>query len=94
MTRFKSGCRSLIKTFDTMKLVAQLLRLVIGPVETKTWLAFSPLEKSVGLAVTMVLAAALLAAAIDWLLGPKLRVEPADGPEPVAPTAVSAEAGA
>ena len=74
-------------------LVAQLLRLVIGPVETKTWLAFSPMEKSVGLAVTMVLAAALLAAAVDWLLGPKLH--PADAePQPTTPREVSAEAGA
>jgi len=70
-------------------LVAQLLRLAIGPVETTTWLAFSPMEKSVGLAVTMVLAAALLAAAIDWLLGPKL------GPrEQESAREVSAEAGA
>lgn len=63
-------------------LVAQLLRLAMGPVETKTWLAFSPLEKSVGLAVTMVLTAALLAAAIDWLLGPKLGPSQADDPAP------------
>ncbi|WP_147062608.1 hypothetical protein [Knoellia locipacati] len=75
-------------------LVAQLLRLVIGPVETKTWLAFSPLEKSVGLAVTMVLAAALLAAAIDWLLGPRIGPRPSDSPVPVEAGAreVSAEA--
>jgi hypothetical protein len=57
-------------------LVGQLLRLAIGPVPTDTWLAFSPMEKSVGLAITMVLAAALLAAAIDWLLGPRLAPAP------------------
>jgi len=74
-------------------LVGQLLRLAIGPLPTDTWLAISPMEKAVGLAITMVLAAALLAAAIDWLLGPRLG--PADvGPEPTAPREVSAEAGA
>ena len=75
-------------------LVAQLLRLAIGPVETATWIAFSPMEKSVGLAVTMVLTAALLAAAIDWLLGPKLGPRQGDDPAPAEPVAreVSAEA--
>lgn len=74
--------------------VSQLLRLAIGPLETSTWLAIAPMEKSIGLALTMVLTAALLAAAIDWLLGPRLRVGGADDPEPVAPREVSAEAGA
>ena len=60
--------------------VGQLLRLAIGPVETSTWLAFAPMEKAAGLAVTMVLAAALLAAAIDWLLGPKLHPTPGATP--------------
>lgn len=74
-------------------LVGQLLRLVIGPLQTDTWLAISPMEKAVGLAITMVLAAALLAAAIDWLLGPKLRPT-ADDPQPAAPREVSPAAGA
>ena len=69
--------------------VGQLLRLAIGPVETSTWLAFAPMEKAVGLAVTMVLTAALLAAAIDWLLGPKLH--PA-APEPSGQAQVTAPA--
>ena len=60
--------------------VGQLLRLAIGPVETSTWLAFAPMEKAAGLAVTMVLAAALLAAAIDWLLGPTLHPTPDAAP--------------
>jgi hypothetical protein len=75
-------------------IVGQLLRLAIGPVQTDTWLAFSPMEKAVGLAVTMVLTAALLAAAIDWLLGPKLGSSPADDPRPAAAPEVSAEASA
>lgn len=74
-------------------LVGQLLRLAIGPLQTDTWLAFSPMEKAVGLAVTMVLAAALLAAAIDWLLGPRLHPADAD-PQSTTPREVSAEAGA
>lgn len=63
-------------------LFGQLVRWVVGPVPTNTWLAFSPMENAVGLALTMILAAALLAAAIDWLLGPQLRAgdEPAPGP--------------
>ena len=70
-------------------LVAQLLRLAIGPVETTTWLAFSPRAKSVGRAVPMVRGAAHRAAALDWLLGPKL------GPrEQESAREVSAEAGA
>ncbi|MDT0212882.1 hypothetical protein Q9R29_03190 [Rothia sp. ARF10] len=75
-------------------IVTQLVRLAVGPMETKTWLAFSPMEKSVGLAVTMVLAAALLAAAIDWLLGPRVGTRPVEDPAPVAAPEVSAEAGA
>lgn len=73
-------------------LVGQLLRLAIGPLRTPTWLAIAPMEKAVGLAITMVLAAALLAAAIDWLLGPKLAPTPASYPEPTSPREVSAEA--
>jgi len=34
------------------------------------------MEAALGLAVTMVLAASLLAAAIDWLLGPSLDLTP------------------
>ena len=72
--------------------VGQLLRLAIGPLETNTWLAIAPMEKAVGLAITMVLAAALLAAAIDWLLGPKLALTSMTDPEPAAAREVSAQA--
>jgi hypothetical protein len=74
--------------------VGQLLRLAIGPLPTQTWLAISPMEKAIGLAITMVLTAALLAAAIDWLLGPKLGSRPVDDPQPAPVREVSAEAGA
>ena len=75
-------------------LVGQLLRLAIGPLPTDTWLAVSPMEKAVGLAITMVLTAALLAAAIDWLLRPLVGVAPTDEPRPTPAREVSAEAGA
>ncbi|WP_156971258.1 hypothetical protein [Knoellia sinensis] len=74
-------------------LVGQALRAAIGPLETNTWLAIAPMEKAIGLALTMVLAAALLAAAIDWLLGPRLAAgsdpTPAPAGEPVSSTAGS-----
>lgn len=72
-------------------LVGQLFRWAIGPIDTPTWLAFSPMEKAVGLAITMVLAAALLAAAIDWLLGPRLAEEEPAEPDP-SPTTSEADA--
>ena len=75
-------------------LVGQLIRVVVGPLPTDTWLAFSPMEKAVGLAVTMVLAAALLAAAIDWLLGPRLATTADDEPQQPAVREVSRAAGA
>lgn len=73
---------------------SQLLRLAIGPQQTDNWMAISPMEKSVGLAITMVLAAALLAAAIDWLLGPRLAPAPVTDSPPPVDREVSAEAGA
>ncbi|WP_353951481.1 hypothetical protein V6K52_17885 [Knoellia sp. S7-12] len=75
-------------------LVGQVLRLAIGPQQTDNWMAISPMEKSIGLAITMVLAAALLAAAIDWLLGPKLAPSSSGDPQPSTVREVSAEAGA
>ncbi len=56
-------------------LFSQGIRQLIGPMKTNTWLAFSPMENAVGLALTMVFAAALLAAAINWLLGPRLSID-------------------
>ncbi|MET1000006.1 MAG: hypothetical protein ABWX73_14930 [Marmoricola sp.] len=70
-------------------LVSQLVRLVTGPVDTITWLAFSPMERSLGMAVSMALTAPLLAAAMDWLVAPKLAEQTRDRgqqvPEPTAP---------
>jgi len=53
-------------------LVSHLVRLLTGPVDTITWLAFSPMERSLGMAVSMALTAPLLAAAMEWLVAPKL----------------------
>lgn len=71
-------------------LLRQLIRWLVGPMKTDTWLAFSPMESAMGLALTMVLAAALLAAAIDWLLGPRAVREAAPAQPPAAAQGVSA----
>ena len=44
------------------------VRHLIGPIETDTWLAFSPMEDVLIQAVEMVLIAVMLSAALDWLL--------------------------
>lgn len=51
---------------------AWMLRFIIGPIETTTWLAFSPMENGLGLALSMALTAPLLAAALDWLVAARL----------------------
>ena len=70
-------------------LVSQLVRLATGPVDTITWLAFSPMERSLGMAVSMALTAPLLAAAMDWLVAPKLaeqaQAQERSLPEPTRP---------
>ncbi len=70
-------------------LVSQLVRQATGPVDTITWLAFSPMERSLGMAVSMALTAPLLAAAMDWLVAPKLaeraQAQEQPLPEPTSP---------
>lgn len=75
-------------------LVGQVIRLIMGPVPTRQWLAFSPLEEAAGRAVAMVLTAALLAAAIDWLLGPRVTgaTQPSAAPESEPVVSVASEA--
>jgi hypothetical protein len=53
-------------------LVSQLVRQLEGPVLTDTWLAFNPMERGLGTALSMALTAPLLAAALDWLIAPRL----------------------
>lgn len=48
--------------------VAWLVRTVTGPVESDTWLAFSPMEAGAGLALALALAAALIAATVEQLV--------------------------
>lgn len=64
-----------------------LVRAVTGPVETNTWLAFSPLETGAGLALALAFASVLIAAAVDALIERGLAV-----PEESVPAAV-VEAG-
>lgn len=45
-----------------------LVRAVTGPVETGTWIAFSPLEAGAGLALSLAMAAALIAATVEALV--------------------------
>jgi hypothetical protein len=56
-------------------LVSQLVRLVLGPTDTDTWLAFAPMERGLGLALSMAITAPLLAAAVEWLVAPPVEDE-------------------
>lgn len=58
-------------------LVSTVWRLVVGPVDTDTFLAFSPWEGAVGLSLSMVVVAPLLAAAVEWLVAAHLTAAPA-----------------
>ena len=66
-------------------LVSQLVRLVVGPVLTDTWLAFTPMEQALGIALSMAITAPLLAAAVDWLIAPRLLEQEAVTEEAAAP---------
>jgi hypothetical protein len=48
--------------------VGWLVRAVTGPVETKAWLDFSAMEVGAGLAISLALAAVLIAATVDTLI--------------------------
>lgn len=48
--------------------VGWLVRAVTGPVESNTWLAFSPMESAAGLALALALAGALIAATVGVLV--------------------------
>lgn len=63
-------------------LVSQAVRHLTGPVDTTSWMAFSPMERSLGLAVSMAITAPLLAAAMDWLIAPRLAGQPLTEDEP------------
>ncbi len=63
-------------------LVSELVRWATGPVDSLTWTAFAPMERSLGLAVSMAITAPLLAAAMDWLIAPRLAGQPLTEQEP------------
>ncbi|RLV51130.1 hypothetical protein D9V37_04215 [Nocardioides mangrovicus] len=60
-------------------LFSEAVRLLIGPLDTDTWLAISPMEAGLGLALSMAVTAPLLAAALEWVLVPSLLSEAAAG---------------
>jgi hypothetical protein len=64
-------CLAFLLVLKLELVIGFVLRHLIGPVDTTTWLAFSPMEGVLSQAVEMVLIAVLLAAALDWLLASK-----------------------
>jgi hypothetical protein len=58
--------------------VGWIVRAVTGPVESNTWLAFSPMEAAAGLALALALAAALIAATVGVLVERGLVVREGD----------------
>ena len=67
-------------------LFSLLVRLVAGPTDTNTWLAFSPIENAFGLAVSMVVLSVLLAAAINRMLAATLTGGGSSADSAAAPT--------
>ena len=61
-------CVAFLLVLKVELLVGFVVRHLIGPIDTNTWLAFSPMEEVLSQALKMVLIAVLLAAALDWLL--------------------------
>lgn len=53
-------------------LFSYAVRWLTGPHKTDEWLAFSPIESGLGLALSMALLATLLAAAVEWLVTPQV----------------------
>ncbi|HUP99479.1 MAG TPA: hypothetical protein VM093_03380 [Aeromicrobium sp.] len=61
-------CIAFLLVLKAELLVGFLIRHLVGPVDTDTWLAFSPMEGVLSQALEMALIAVLLTAALDWLL--------------------------
>lgn len=74
-------CLSFLLVLELPGLLAMVARLLWGPTEIDTWLAFSPIEGALTLAASMVVTAALLAAAVEWLV----TAERVDESAPAAP---------
>ncbi|WP_205471580.1 hypothetical protein [Nocardioides sp. SYSU D00038] len=67
-------------------LLVRLSRVVVGPTEHGTYLAFQPYEQALGLVASMVVVAPLLAAAVDWLVSSRRAGGPAARRAPEAAT--------
>jgi hypothetical protein len=78
-------CIAFLVVLKAELLVGFAVRHVIGPIDTDTWLAFSPMEGVLSQALEMALIAALLTAALDWLL--------ASRPTPAEAEALAGEPG-
>ncbi len=61
-------CLAFLVVLKLELVVGFVLRHLIGPIDTSTWLAFSPMEAVLSQAAEMALIAVLLTAALDWLL--------------------------
>jgi hypothetical protein len=69
-----------------------LVRTLTGPVETTTWLAFSPMETAAGLALALALAATLIAATVEVLVERGLVIREEDAAASSAAPAATAAA--
>jgi hypothetical protein len=69
-------CLAFLLVLKAELLIGFVLRHVIGPIDTNTWLAFSPMENVLSQAVEMVLISVLLTAALDWLLSGRRSASP------------------
>lgn len=75
-------CLAFLLCLELPDLLRLVSRWIWGPTENQTWLAFNAIESGLALAVSMVITAALLAAAVDWLVRPQLAASAEPGPEP------------
>lgn len=71
-------CLSYLVIMRVPQGIGWLVRAVTGPVESNTWLAFSPMESAAGLALALALAAALIAATVGVLVERGLVVREGD----------------
>jgi hypothetical protein len=69
----------------TPALLAQVLRHLVGPRPWDTTYAFEPAQTAIGFALSMVLTAPLLAAAVDWLIRTRTAQRSPAGPTTPAP---------
>lgn len=71
-------CLSFLLVLRLPDLLALAARQLWGPTEYATWTAFQPMEAGLALALSMVVTAALLAAAVEWLVAPQVAEQEAE----------------